>query len=138
MYKRQSQLEVCAILNDDGAVLYDSASDVDWQRILDADSQYDAIRVASGDYLMQTQSTQPVSYTHLTGSDLTMAQAETYSAQRMTERQRKRHRAVKLMRKNWVLYLFLLPAVLYIGVFHYAPMYGVQLAFRDFSAAAGI
>ena len=67
-----------------------------------------------------------------------MAQAETYSAQRMTERQRKRHRAVKLMRKNWVLYLFLLPAVLYIGVFHYAPMYGVQLAFRDFSAAAGI
>ena len=53
-----------------------------------------------------------------TGSDLTMAQAETYSAQRMTERQRKRHRSVKLMRKNWVLYLFLLPAVLYIGVFH--------------------
>lgn len=53
-----SQLEVCAILNDDGAVLYDSASDVDWQRILDADSQDDAIRVASGDYLMQTQSTQ--------------------------------------------------------------------------------
>ena len=39
-------------------MLYDSASDVDWQRILDADSQYDAIRVASGDYLMQTQSTQ--------------------------------------------------------------------------------
>ena len=51
---------------------------------------------------------------------------------------RKWHRTRKLMRKNWVLYLFLLPAVLYIGVFHYAPMYGVQLAFKDFSPSLGV
>lgn len=48
------------------------------------------------------------------------------------------HRTRQLMRKNWVLYLFLLPAIAYIGVFHYGPMYGVQLAFRDFSPSAGI
>jgi putative aldouronate transport system permease protein len=53
-------------------------------------------------------------------------------------RMRKRKRTVKLMRKNWVLYLFLLPAMLYIGTFHYGPMYGIQLAFRDFSPSMGI
>ena len=55
-----------------------------------------------------------------------MLQTEVYQADKRTLRMRKWHRTRKLMRKNWVLYLFLLPAVLYIGVFHYAPMYGVQ------------
>ena len=67
-----------------------------------------------------------------------MLQTEAYQADKRTWRMRKWHRTRKLMRKNWVLYLFLLPAVLYIGVFHYAPMYGVQLAFKDFSPSLGV
>ncbi|MGI5899499.1 MAG: ABC transporter permease [Christensenellales bacterium] len=35
-------------------------------------------------------------------------------------------------------YLLLMPAVLYYIVFHYWPMYGAQIAFRNFSVAKGI
>lgn len=47
-------------------------------------------------------------------------------------------RSWRLVRSNWLLYIFLLPAVLYLGVFHYGPMYGVQLAFRAFDPSLGI
>ncbi len=40
--------------------------------------------------------------------------------------------------KNWQLWIMLLPAIIYIFVFCYVPMYGVQLAFRDYSFSAGI
>ncbi|HIU20432.1 MAG TPA: sugar ABC transporter permease [Candidatus Limiplasma stercoravium] len=40
--------------------------------------------------------------------------------------------------RNWQLYLFLLPAVAVFLVFNYYPMYGVQIAFRDFRANLGI
>ena len=39
---------------------------------------------------------------------------------------------------NWQLWLMLLPAMLYIFVFCYVPMYGVQLAFREYNFTAGI
>ena len=39
---------------------------------------------------------------------------------------------------NWQLWLMLLPGIIYIFVFCYVPMYGVQLAFRDYSFASGI
>jgi putative aldouronate transport system permease protein len=39
---------------------------------------------------------------------------------------------------NWQLYLFIAPAVVFFIIFAYAPMYGVQLAFKDFSLRAGI
>ncbi len=39
---------------------------------------------------------------------------------------------------NWQLWVMLLPAMLYIFVFCYIPMYGVQLAFREYSFASGI
>lgn len=42
------------------------------------------------------------------------------------------------MKKNYVLYLLLLPSVIYIILFHYAPMYGVQMAFRDYVPAKGM
>ena len=45
---------------------------------------------------------------------------------------------VRLMKRNWVLYLLLLPALIYIGTFNYAPMYGIQIAFRNFNFADGI
>jgi len=36
------------------------------------------------------------------------------------------------------LYLLLLPVVLYFALFHYAPMYGIQIAFRDYYQKRGI
>ncbi|MCJ8008507.1 ABC transporter permease [Lederbergia wuyishanensis] len=40
--------------------------------------------------------------------------------------------------KSWQLYVFLLPALTYFIIFHYIPMYGVQIAFKDFYATMGI
>lgn len=42
-----------------------------------------------------------------------------------------------LMRRNKVLYLFILPAFLYFLIFAYVPMYGVQIAFKNFIANQG-
>lgn len=40
-------------------------------------------------------------------------------------------------KKNFVLYTFLFPTILYFLVFHYAPLYGLQIAFKDFSPFIG-
>lgn len=40
--------------------------------------------------------------------------------------------------KNWDLYLLISPVILYFLVFHYFPMYGIQIAFKDFVATKGI
>ncbi|ULO09016.1 sugar ABC transporter permease [Paenibacillus sp. 19GGS1-52] len=39
---------------------------------------------------------------------------------------------------NYQLWLMVLPAVIYIAVFCYGPMYGIQLAFRDFDFSKGL
>ncbi len=41
-------------------------------------------------------------------------------------------------KRSYELYLFLLPTLLYFAIFHYGPMYGVQIAFRDYMGALGI
>jgi putative aldouronate transport system permease protein len=40
--------------------------------------------------------------------------------------------------RSWQLYLFLLPTLLYFVVFQYGPLYGAQIAFRDYLGALGI
>ena len=40
--------------------------------------------------------------------------------------------------KNWQLYLMELLPLLYVFIFLYIPMYGVQIAFRDYTAAGGM
>lgn len=40
--------------------------------------------------------------------------------------------------RNWDLYLLLIPFLLYYIIFHYQPMYGLQLAFKNFRAVDGI
>ena len=45
---------------------------------------------------------------------------------------------VRNIRREHQLYLLALPAVAYFILFHYVPMYGVQLAFKDFVATLGI
>lgn len=42
------------------------------------------------------------------------------------------------MKGHYDLYLLLLPALLYIAIFMYVPMYGVLMAFQDYSPAKGI
>ncbi len=46
--------------------------------------------------------------------------------------------AAKDFRKNRTIYLLALPVIAYYLVFHYGPMYGVQIAFKDFSPSLGI
>ncbi|MCH4887617.1 sugar ABC transporter permease [Acidaminobacter sp. JC074] len=42
------------------------------------------------------------------------------------------------LKRNYQLYLMVLPAVLLIFIFRYIPMYGVQIAFKDFVPTKGI
>jgi putative aldouronate transport system permease protein len=42
------------------------------------------------------------------------------------------------VRKGWILYLFFLPVAAYYVIFHYAPMYGVIIAFKDYGPFLGI
>ena len=44
----------------------------------------------------------------------------------------------KYIQHNWQLWVMLLPAIIYIFIFCYVPMYGVQLAFREYDFKAGI
>lgn len=41
-------------------------------------------------------------------------------------------------KKNWILYAMILPVVIYYIIFSYVPMYGVQIAFKDYSIKKGI
>jgi len=47
-----------------------------------------------------------------------------------------RHKLI--IRREWQLYLLILPVVIYFIIFHYAPMYGIQIAFRRYSISKGI
>ncbi len=45
--------------------------------------------------------------------------------------------AVKRIRRRWQLYLILLLPLIYIVIFKYIPMYGLQIAFKNYSPALG-
>ena len=49
-----------------------------------------------------------------------------------------RNKRLKQIGKNYELYIFILPALLYFLIFHYGPMYGIQIAFKDYIATKGI
>jgi len=53
------------------------------------------------------------------------------------EKPRKLKKSRKIL-QNWQLYIFVLPAFLYFLIFHYIPMYGVQIAFKNFIPTLGI
>lgn len=40
--------------------------------------------------------------------------------------------------KNWDLYLLILPVIIYFLLIKYLPMYGIQIAFKDFSPVKGV
>lgn len=64
--------------------------------------------------------------------------AKTAAAPAVVNRTPRWKNTLRLMQRNWVLYLLLLPAALYIAIFSYAPMYGIQIAFRNFNFADGV
>ncbi|MCE5343916.1 MAG: ABC transporter permease subunit [Eubacteriales bacterium] len=51
---------------------------------------------------------------------------------------RRELRLWRVFRRDYQLWIFLLPALAAIIVFNYLPMYGIQLAFREYSFKAGI
>jgi putative aldouronate transport system permease protein len=51
---------------------------------------------------------------------------------------RTRSNLSKRILSSWQLYVFLVPAVLFIAIFRYGPMYGLQLAFKSFNIRLGI
>ena len=50
----------------------------------------------------------------------------------------KTQKTLRYLRNNYMLYLFLIPSLLYIIIFCYGPMYGIQIAFKNFKASKGI
>lgn len=42
------------------------------------------------------------------------------------------NRTLIRVRRDYQLYLYILPAFLYFVVFRYVPMYGLQIAFREY------
>jgi len=42
------------------------------------------------------------------------------------------------LKRHWAVYVMALPVIAYYAIFHYGPMYGLQIAFKDFSPAKGI
>ena len=61
-----------------------------------------------------------------------------YSQMLIQVRKRHRKNLFRRIKRNWLLYIFLLPAVAYVATFCYAPMYGLQIAFRNFKIRDGI
>lgn len=53
-------------------------------------------------------------------------------------RQPEIYRVKRALRRDWQLLLLCTVPVLYFIIFHYIPMYGVQIAFKDFKAVDGI
>ncbi len=47
-------------------------------------------------------------------------------------------RIARAIYRNKAYYLMLLPALVYVAIFAYAPMYGLQIAFKDFKGSLGI
>lgn len=56
----------------------------------------------------------------------------------VNEKIKKKSKLSEHLRKNWQLWLMVVPSLLIIIIFNYIPMYGVQLAFREFDFTKGI
>lgn len=47
-------------------------------------------------------------------------------------------RLKKEMKLNWILYVMMIPVLIYFVVYEYGPMYGIVLAFKDYNVKKGI
>jgi len=55
----------------------------------------------------------------------------------MTKQQHNKKKLLLKLKKYWPLYVLLLPALLYIIIFNYGPMYGLIIAFKNFRPTKG-
>lgn len=60
------------------------------------------------------------------------------AAQMKIDRKSEKKKTLRKIRKNWDLYLLIIPIIAYFIIFKYIPMYGLQIAFKDFIAVDGI
>ncbi|BBH21991.1 sugar ABC transporter permease [Paenibacillus baekrokdamisoli] len=56
----------------------------------------------------------------------------------LPEQKKEKSKVWKRVLLNWELYVFIAPAVLYFLIFSYGPMYGIQIAFKNFIPTRGI
>ena len=54
------------------------------------------------------------------------------------DKKKARARTWKLIKKNKMVYLMVLPVIIYYILFHYKPMYGIIIAFQNYSPRTGI
>lgn len=58
--------------------------------------------------------------------------------ERPLPKRRRLHEVKRQLKKNWMLYVIIFPPVVYFLIWHYWPLYGVQIAFKDFMPGKGI
>lgn len=51
---------------------------------------------------------------------------------------RKKKNGLKSILRGWRLYIMLAPAIVYTAIFAYKPMYGILIAFQDYSVKKGV
>ncbi len=67
-----------------------------------------------------------------------MEHAQTQAMAAMSGGRKRQGRVIRAIIRHWQLYVLIAPVLVYFVVFHYIPMYGVQIAFKDFIATKGI
>lgn len=45
---------------------------------------------------------------------------------------------IRRLRQSWQWYVLLIPAIIYVAIFSYGPMYGVQIAFKNYKPKLGV
>ena len=54
------------------------------------------------------------------------------------DKKKKRQKFWREIKRDRALYLMILPAIITVFIFHYIPLYGIQMAFKDYSTKRGI
>lgn len=55
-----------------------------------------------------------------------------------TRKQKERRQKIKALKRDWQLHLIIALPLIYLVIFDFLPMYGIQIAFRDFRPKTGI
>lgn len=64
--------------------------------------------------------------------------SEESRAMRAPNALRRPNKFIAYMRKYWFVYMLVLPGLVFMLVFDYGPMYGILLAFKDYSPRLGV
>lgn len=67
-----------------------------------------------------------------------MAKTDTSTAIRDAAATTRKKKISKTWNRDWHLYMLCIPALIFVVIFEYIPMYGLQIAFKDFSVSKGI